>query len=209
MIKRPIKSDTEVTCCCLSVYVCFSVVVIFSLFIAAICSCQGSIALGVCWRSVGGLLVVCWWLVGGLLVVGWWSVGGLKGSVVCPLGSVVCSLGSVVCPLGSVRVHCRSIVGSSGVRWGWVCSIVMNIAQVSIWLKDFAVLLSISVFEKFCATLNITVQHLEEKQNRSICSSHWGNPEVLANFARESTIILQLTAIGRENGNLKPGNLKP
>ena len=150
MIKRPIKSDTKVTCCCLSVYVCFSVVVIFSLFIAATCSCQGS-----------------------------------------------------------VRVHCRSIVGSSGVRWGWVCSIVMNFAQVSIWLKDFAVLLSISVFEKFCATLNIMVQHLEEKQNRSICSSHWGNPEVLANFARESTIILQLTAIGRENGNLKPGNLKP
>ena len=63
--------------------------------------------------------MVCWWSVGGLLVVCWWSVGGLKGSVVCPLGSVVCSLGSVVCPLGSVRVHCsRSIVGSSGVRWG-------------------------------------------------------------------------------------------
>ena len=82
MIKRPLKSDTKVTCCCLSVYVCFSVVVIFTLFIAAICSCQGSIALGVFWRSVGGLLVVCWW-----------SVGGLKGSVVCPLGSVVCSLG--------------------------------------------------------------------------------------------------------------------
>ena len=60
-----------------------------------------------------------------------------------------------------------------------------------------------------CDTLNIMAQHLEEKQNRSIGRSHWENPEVLANFAKESTIIWQLTAIGRENGHLKPGNLKP